>query len=71
LERQRFIAPSAGGIKKRLRGIESGSRMIYNESNKGSRIQFLGLSFVVFGEVQTKRAVQFPDSPFELKIPVP
>jgi hypothetical protein len=31
---ENFIAPSAGGFKKRLRGIESGAKMIYNESNK-------------------------------------
>jgi hypothetical protein len=34
LIRQRFIAFSAGEFKQRLRGIEFGSKMIYNESNK-------------------------------------
>jgi hypothetical protein len=37
LGRQRFITFSSKGFKKRLRGIETGARMIYNESNKGYR----------------------------------
>jgi len=51
LRRQRFIAPSAGGFKKRLRGIESGWEMIYNESNKAVEETALLLSHLVLGQV--------------------
>jgi hypothetical protein len=48
LKRQHFIAPSAGGFKQRLRGIEFEPEMIYNESNKAVSSTAL---FVVFGDV--------------------
>jgi hypothetical protein len=55
--------------------------MVYNESNKQERRQGtedrgkkvdLSTAFFVcclLAMFQTKRAVQFPDSPFELKVP--
>lgn len=40
LKRQRFIAFSKGSFKQRLRGIESVSKMVYNESNREYRMTF-------------------------------
>jgi hypothetical protein len=66
LGRQRFIAFSAGEFKQILRGIESGSRMIYNESNNKKAAS--ATSFLLFsGMTQTKRATQLLDSPSRIK----
>jgi hypothetical protein len=56
---QHFIAFSANRFKQRLRGIEFGAKMIYNESNKA--VERPPCLLVIFGDVSKNRVVKFLD----------